>query len=443
MAITQQLVSVKCPFCGHQMSAPVDSIIDAEQRPDLKVRFLQGQLNVFQCPRCGNAMGLTTPILYHDGSKQLLFCLTPANANLRGADIQKTIGTLTNALMNSLPPEKRKAYLFQPRMFLTAESMAEAILEADGITKEMIAAQKAKIALIDELLQARADQEKLKSLVTQNKALLDAEFFQMLSSLIAAARTEPQRKAAQELTDLYIALLPLTEVGQEILKAEKQYREEIIAAKDELLRRLVAAQDDAEVEELVRVGRPYMDYAFFQDLTAQIEAAPPKEAQRLTRRREQILAIAERQDDELKKALQERADLLRRLLQAADIEAILQESLPLLDDTFFSILSANLQQAAQTGQRNAVQKLRQIGDRAMQLVRDNAPPVIKLVNRLMETRTAEETEQVLKENLDQIGPEFFEMVDALADELGEMGQTAASQQLQDIIQRAEALVGGK
>ena len=443
MAVNQQLASVRCPVCQNPMTVPVESIIDAQQRPDLKVRFLQGQMNMFQCQKCGNVIGLTTPILYHDGNKQLLFCLTPANTSLKGTDTQKMIGSLTNALMNSLPAERRKAYLFQPKMFLTPESMVEAILEADGITKEMIEAQKAKVALIDQLLQANADADKLKSLVAQNETMLDQEFFQMLSTLIAAARTEPQQKAAQDLMGLYRKLLPLTSIGREILEAEKKYHEEIVATKDELLRRLASAKDEAEVEALVRAGRPYMDYAFFQEFTDKIDAAPAKEAARLTKRREQILAIAEKQDEETKKALMERTELLKRLLQTNDLEPLLRESLPLLDEAFFTILSANLQQATQVGQRDAVQKLQQIGDNAMRLVRENAPPAIKLVNQLMETESVEETQRLLKENLEQIGPEFFQMVDALAGELDEMGQAEASQRLQEIIQQAGALVGGK
>lgn len=128
MAIGQQAASVTCPVCQNPMTVPVDSIIDVEQQPELKMKLLEGRLNMFPCPSCGNVLGLSSPILYHDGSKELLFCLTPANASVQGGDPQKVIGNLTNALMDSLPPEKRKAYLFQPKTFLTLESMIEAIL---------------------------------------------------------------------------------------------------------------------------------------------------------------------------------------------------------------------------------------------------------------------------------------------------------------------------
>ena len=168
---------------------PVENIVDAERQPELKVSLLQGTLNAFKCPKCGNAGVLATPLLYHDGSKQLFLALTPANMNAKAADSQKMIGSMTNMLMNSLPPEKRKAYLFQPKMFLTMESMVQAILEADGITKEMIEAQKAKANLFEDLLEQVDNDEQFKQLVTKNEALIDEEFFDML--------TQPRRRGPE------------------------------------------------------------------------------------------------------------------------------------------------------------------------------------------------------------------------------------------------------
>ncbi len=146
-----------------------------------RLRLLQGSLNAFKCPKCGNVGALTTPLLYHDGSKQLFFVLTPVNMNVKATDSQKMIGDMTKALMASLPPEKRKAYLLQPKSFLTMESMVQAILEADGITKEMMEAQRAKVTLLEDLLTQMENEEQFKQLIAQNEALLDEEFFEMLT----------------------------------------------------------------------------------------------------------------------------------------------------------------------------------------------------------------------------------------------------------------------
>ena len=316
MVVATQTTSIKCPVCQNPFTVPVQSIIDVGRQPELKTRFLQGYLNTFQCPKCGNVGMLSAPLLYHDPDKELLFFLTPTSMTLQGHDTDKTIGTLTNALMNSLPPEKRKAYLFQPKIFLSMESMIEAVLEADGITKEMIEAQKARLSLIDSLLEVKQDETKFKQLVSENESLLDREFFQMLTSIAAAARAEPQGGVGRELIELRQKLMPLTEAGRELQQAENQLREEIRLTKEQLLRRVIESEDEKELEALVRAGRPYMDYAFFQDLTRKIESSSSGEAKRLTRRRQQILDISERQDEEAKQLLSERADLVRRLLQS-------------------------------------------------------------------------------------------------------------------------------
>jgi hypothetical protein len=438
MAIGQHAASIRCPVCQNPMTVPVESIIDVQQRPELKAQLLQGQLNMFPCPSCGNAVGLASPLLYHDSSKELLLCLTPANTSMKGDETQKLIGNLTNTLMNSLPPEKRKAYLFQPRIFLTLESMIEAILEADGITKEMLQAQKTKVTLIDRLLAAKDNDAKFKTIVAENESVIDTEFFQMLAALISAAQTESQKKAAQDLLLLRRKLMPLTKAGQELAAAEQKFREELVETRDELLRRLIETSDKDDLETLVRIGRPYMDYSFFQELTAKIDSAKPDEAKRLTKRREQILEISERQDEETKEQLTERVELLKKLLQAGNPEPLLKENLDLLDETFFAVLSANVQQAAQAGQKDAVAMLQNIAAEAMEFVRENAPPVIKLINELMDADSPQATEQILKDNAVSLSPEFFETVDELLVELKSVGQAQAAERLQKVAEQAKA-----
>jgi hypothetical protein len=55
------------------------------------------------------------------------------------------------------PPEKRKSYLFRPQTMLTQQRLFETILEADGITPEMIKSQQEKLHLLQQLLGASAE----------------------------------------------------------------------------------------------------------------------------------------------------------------------------------------------------------------------------------------------------------------------------------------------
>ena len=118
---TQQVVPVTCPNCQAQFTIPIHSIVDG-QDPVLKSALLQGRLNVAQCPQCGLTDLLNAPLLYYDQEKELALVFAPNNLQLRGADQEKVIGNLTNTLINSLPAEERKFYLFNPKQFLTMES---------------------------------------------------------------------------------------------------------------------------------------------------------------------------------------------------------------------------------------------------------------------------------------------------------------------------------
>ena len=116
---------------------------------------------------------MTAPILYHDPAHDMALVLMPHDLHLHNNDQQKLIGDLTNALLNSLPPEQRKGYLLNPKIFFTMQSLVNAVLQAEGITPEMIERQQSKVHLIDQLLRA-PDEEALRKLVKEHDAELRA-----------------------------------------------------------------------------------------------------------------------------------------------------------------------------------------------------------------------------------------------------------------------------
>jgi hypothetical protein len=76
------------------------------------------------------------------------------NLNVKEADQQKMIGRLTQQVMSNLAPEKRKAYLLQPQQFFNLKTMIETILQADGITPEMLAKEETRLNFLQELIDA-------------------------------------------------------------------------------------------------------------------------------------------------------------------------------------------------------------------------------------------------------------------------------------------------
>jgi hypothetical protein len=182
-----QAATVNCPACRAQYTVPVQNVIDVGHDPRLKSWLLQGRLNVGVCPQCGTAGALSVPLIYHDPDKQLLFCLIPQELNIPENERQRMIGQLSNRVMSSLPSERRKGYLLQPRPFLTFQTFLEAVLEADGITREMLDQQRAKAQAIAEMVQAVDDSLGLAALIGQHEGLIDYEFFALLSANIRGA----------------------------------------------------------------------------------------------------------------------------------------------------------------------------------------------------------------------------------------------------------------
>ena len=166
-------ITLNCPHCGFSYQAPVFSIVDVGETPELKQLLLTGRLNASQCPNCRNINYLATPLLYHDPEHEFLAVFMPAQLNMTEVQRQKAIGDLTKALMDALPPEKRRGYMLSPQQFLSMDSLGEKILGLDGVTPEMIEASKRKAQLVEELARIQDDSMAFNMVVAENKELLD------------------------------------------------------------------------------------------------------------------------------------------------------------------------------------------------------------------------------------------------------------------------------
>jgi hypothetical protein len=440
---TRQIAPVVCPACGERFTAPIESIIDVGRDPSLKTRFLQGRLNIAQCPRCGSQGAMTAPILYHDPAHEMALVLMPQDLHLHNDDQQKLIGDLTNSLLSSLPPEQRKGYLLNPKIFLTMQSLVNTVLQAEGITPEMIERQQAKVQLIDQLLRA-SDEESLRKLAKEHDSELDYEFFQVLTAWAQTAHSDGRADVAQALLGLRSLLAEWSSGGRAALAqvdASLGLGESI--TREELLARLQAAQSDEEFEELIAAGRPLLDYAFFQGLTAQMEAAgDPESTARLKALRSRILDTTARQDEEARTAMKHAADLLNAMLKAEDPQTFARQHLDEIDDAFFTILSANIQRAEAEKRDNMSQALHRIGDMVMALLEEQLPPEIRLLNQLLAAPDLDSARQLLESERSAITPQFVATLGQIIAKLEADGNADAAAHMKQIKSQAEIMAQG-
>lgn len=371
---TQQIVPVVCANCRTQFNAPVVPIIDG-QNPALKSAFLQGRFNAVQCPQCRFINSLHIPMFYYDLEKELALVLSPNSLHLSGPEQDKIIGSLTNSLVNSLPAEQRKFYLLNPKLFLTFDSIVKAVLEADGITEEVLEAQKAKVKLLEEFLQVR-DEAALQAKVKEHDAELDRDFFEILTASMQAAQMEGNRAGAQALYALRSVLAQLSSQGQQaVTEIDNSLGLVHITSREDLLEKLQNASGDEEFEAFMAAGHPLLDYTFFQQLTAQIDelakAGNGKRADALKNLRTKILDTKARQEEESRVALQKSVALLREILQSRDPQKVLADKLDQIDEPFFAILSANIEEARRQNQNEAAQAMEMIGNMAMAMLQES------------------------------------------------------------------------
>jgi len=239
----------------------------------------------------------------------------------------------------------------------------------------------------------------------------------MLSNTIRTAEGAGQAGQVELLTELHEKLLPLTEVGQRILKqrrAVEKLGEQ--PTRDNIMQAILDGDLD-EVEAITFVAHAALDYAFFQALTEHIEAASGEEREQLEEKRQRMLKMTEQLRASDEERLQAAAAVIQELLSAEDMDKAIDEMLPYLDRTVIALLQMNIVQAEEQGATAAATRLRQLHDAIMQRVEEAMPPQLVLLMQLIEANYPDETRAILKENKELVDDAFITFVEAYIEQL--------------------------
>lgn len=428
-------MQVSCPNCRMPVTAAIEQLFDLAQDPDAKRRFLSGRFNLIQCPNCRYQGQVATPLLYHDPDKELLLSYVPMELGLPQPEQERILGKLMNEVINKLPQEKRKGYLLNPKPAFTLQGMMDRVLEGEGITREMMDAQKAKAQLIQQLLTTPAEQ--LPGLVKEKDADLDYTFFQILTASAEAQAAEGNQSGAQRLLDLRNELLELSSFGEQARKQQRTLEgtaRELQAlgdklTRDKLLELVLKAEDDDHLAAYVSLARPGMDYTFFEALTKRIDKAAGAEKDRLTHVRDHLLQLTQDVDQAAQAHMEAASQLLRQLLAAPDLAQALVENLPRIDDTFMAVLNANLEAAQKAGRPDVLERLNQIHAAILQLVQEAAPPEIQFINELLQIEGEDVAVAVLKKRAAEINPQMIDTMTYFAENLRQNRQPELADRL--------------
>lgn len=434
-----QMVQLACPNCRAPLRAPVITLIDVGRQPEMKSYLLSGQLNMLVCPNCSNVTMIAAPLIYHDPGKQLFFVHFPQQLNAKPEDQERFIGDATSLLMRGLPADTPKGYLLAPRRFLTLNSLIEAVLEADGISKEMIEAQRRRMELISDLAEAfEQGDEQLQAAVEQRRAELDPEFFTTLSAFVRTSAANQRDESTELLRSLRDKLLALTG-----FESQEEDEDAPDISLDEVVDRLVNASDE-ELEQQIAELRYALDYAFFEALTERIDAAEAAgdqaTAERLGARRQLIVETVERMDAEAKQMFEAGARLLRQVMESEDPAAVLREHHEQIDEAFLLLLESTQQTAQRDGQIEVADRLAEIHDLSIQVVQEFLPPEDRFINQLLQAEQPQEATQLLRQNMGMVTTAFVKRLNELADQFESQGRQPTSDRLRQLSREAAAML---
>lgn len=412
---------VQCPNCQQPVVTEIIQLFDVSEDPTAKQQLLSGAANLIQCTNCGYQGNLATPLVYHDAEKELLLTFVPPELGLKRDEQERLIGGMINQVFTHLPQEKRKGYLFNPQTTLTFQGLIERILEADGITREMIQGQQDRINLIRRLVSV-SDASVLEEIARQEDKLIDEEFFGLLRRFVETAMMTNDKQSAQALSELQRSLLPITTYGKVLQQQSLEVQTAIQdlqalgndITREKLLDLIYQAPNEIRLSVLVSLTRQAMDYSFFQLLSSRIDQARGEELNRLVELRTKLLEITQEMDRQMAQRVAQVRQGLEQILNASDIEEAIVQNLPLIDDLFMQEAEAMLADARAQGDLEKSARINKILETVEQL---NSMPGAALVEEFLDAPDDTARQAFLENNQDQIDQEFMDMLAGLVSQV--------------------------
>ena len=114
-----------------------------------------------------------------------------------------------------------------------------------------------------------------------------------------------------------------------------------------------------------------------------------------------------------------------------------------LDRTFLGVLAAQLEEAQETGNEDAVKALQMIWDLVLRLTEETLPPHLRLLNRLMAAEDEETIDKLLEGNRPLVTGTFAEVLEqtVASVEEDEDAPPEAAERLKQVLAKVKAMVG--
>jgi len=435
--------TILCPQCQQPVVAEITQLFDLKQDPQAKQILLAGAYNLIQCPNCGYRGQAPTPIVYHDLEKELLLTFFPPELQVPINQQEQMIGPMIKKVMDNLPMEQRKAYLFKPETMLTRQRLVERILEEDGVTPEMLKAQQARLNLLQRM--ASISPESRPEMIKQEEELIDEQLLMILQRLMQSASAAGEEESTKVLAELQQQILENSTYGRKVL-SQVQEQQTVIKALEEASKKgltrqrllelvIDASKSEVQLATLVSMARGGLDYGFFQLLTERIQITSGEDQAHLTELREKLLNMTHEIDEAIKEEEQSANKLLAELLESEDIEDATLKALPSISEIFFEVLRKRIQDARKAGDEDNLEKLQKV---AATIQKVSAPGAnIELIETLIQSENEQAINDILEEHADEITDEFMQfMMNLLNQTQQQEGRDVTAEKLHQVYRQA-------
>lgn len=421
-------MTIQCSNCAQPISAQVRSYIDATEDPQGKALILSGRLNMNQCQNCGAINTVMASVLYHDPTKELLVAHVPMELNMDNTQQERVIGNM----MNTLPKENFKAYMFSPKRALTMKALVEMILEADGVTPEMMQAQEKRVQLAQDIVNTPdADRP---AYIAEHDAEIDEELLRSMALIAQRLIEEGRPEAAQAVLVIQSEVAQLSTAGQALLERQQEQEQIVREVADEIEAIGEGANreafydlavrfidDENRLQALIGLARPAFDYEFLQDMSVKIGQSPADERDALADLRDRIVQLTSAIDEQSQMAMRNAAGFLQAIINSPNPDELLEANLHVIDDMFMQVLVANIQESERRKDLQSSVKLKEIYTKVMTLLQSQMQPELVFVNELLSTENDEQAKSMIAEQAPQFGGGLLEVIDAVDQVLASQG----------------------
>ncbi len=430
---------INCPNCKQRIPVQLEQLLDVAVDKDVKQRLISGSINIIDCPNCSFHGMAATPVIYHDPEKELLLTYTPAELNIPLPEKEKLFGTLTRTIVSSIPSDKRKAYLLQPKEMFSIESLKTTILNSDGITNEMIEQQRSKMDLLQTLMST--SQDMLPDLIKERDEELDDLFFQLLSALKQSqpkTKTDSQSSILDELEDQLLSHSTFGKRSQEYATALQNAAKDLESLGAKLTREnfldlILKAPDDIHITCLITLARPAADYEFFILLTNRLENSPPEDQPRLEHIRSLILETVQKIDQASQQKTEDAQAILDSIINSNNPKETIDEHIKDIDQSIMVLLQQHIENAKSGNNKDEENRLLQLQNWLIEALHQHAPPSLRFINELLSLNTQEEAIVMIKNKIKELDKDILDIMQSVVDQLQSDQQTELATKLQDYI----------